>query len=84
MIRWEKLERTGAYVAGELSGEEAKQVERLLFEDVQARRLADSYASMLTLLRVVGEERPEPPQEEIVAIAERAVRRAARHRGGYY
>ena len=74
--RWEILERIGAYAAGELSDEQAKKTARLVLEDAQARRLANSNAGMLTLLRVVGEERPEPPQE-VVAIAERVVWRVS-------
>ncbi len=70
--RWEALEKIGAYAAEELSGEEAKKTARLVLEDPPARRLADSYAEMLTLLRVVSEARPEPHQE-IVALAEHAV-----------
>ena len=71
--RWEVLERIGAYVAGELFGEEARQVERLILENAEGQRLADSYARLLALLSTVGEEISEPPQ----AIVERAVRWAA-------
>ena len=31
--RWETLERIGAYAAGELEGEEAREAERLIFEN---------------------------------------------------
>jgi hypothetical protein len=75
---WEVLERIGAYAAGELFGEEAcQEVERLVLERTEMRDLADSYARLLTLLRCVGEERPEAPEMMIkdvlrrVAIGER-------------
>jgi len=38
------LERIGAYVAGELFGEDARQVERLVLESIEGQRIADSYA----------------------------------------
>src|SRR3712207_8638871 len=47
--RWEMLERIGAYTAGELSGEEARETERFILEDPDGRRLAESYARMLVL-----------------------------------
>jgi hypothetical protein len=71
--RWEVLERIGAYVAGELFGEEARQAERFVLENAKGQRLADSYARLLALLIAVGEETSEPPR----AIVERAVRWAA-------
>lgn len=70
--RWEALERIGAYAAGELVGEEAREAERLVLEDPEGRRLAESYARMLALLGAVGEESPEPPQ----AMIDYAIRRA--------
>ena len=70
--RWDALERIGAYAAGELSGEEAREAERLIFEDPEGRRLAESYARMLALLGAVGEESPDPPQ----AVIDYAIRRA--------
>jgi len=61
MIRWKMLEGIGAYVAGELSGEEARKVERLLREDPEALGLAESYTQLLALLSAVGRESPVPP-----------------------
>ncbi len=63
--RWEILERIGAYAAGELSGEEAREAERLVLENAEVLRLADSYARMLTLLRTIGEASPEVPEAVI-------------------
>jgi anti-sigma factor RsiW len=73
MIRWKMVERIGAYVAGELSGEEAHRVERLILEDPNALELAESYARLLAFLSAVGRESPVPPP----AIVENAVRWAA-------
>jgi anti-sigma-K factor RskA len=71
--RWgEILERIGAYAAGELSGEEAREAEQLILKNAEVRRLVDSYARMLTLLRVIGEELPEAPE----AVIDHAVRQA--------
>ena len=70
--RWEFLERIGAYAAGELSGEEARETERLIIEDPEGRRLAESYAKMLALMGAVGEDSPAPPE----AIINHAIRRA--------
>jgi len=56
------LERIGAYVAGELFGEETRQVERLVLESTEGQRIADSYARLLALLSSVGEETPEVPE----------------------
>ena len=69
---WEVLERIGAYAASELPPEEAREVERLILEDPEALRLAESYLRMLALLGAVGEETPEVPQ----AVVEYAIRRA--------
>jgi len=70
--RWEMLERIGAYAAGELEGEEAREVERLLFERPEYRRLAESYARMLVMLTTLGNEPVEAPE----AVVGYAVRRA--------
>ncbi len=70
--RWEILESIGAYAAGELTGEEAREVERLILEEPEGRRLAESYARMLALLGALGEESPTPPEE----IIDYAIRRA--------
>ena len=70
--RWEALERIGAYAAGELGGEEAREVERLITESTDYQELAQMYARMLTLLSVIGEEYPDAP-EEVVSYA---IRRA--------
>ena len=70
--RWEILERIGAYVAGELEGEEALEVERIIFERPEYRRLADSYARMLVMLTTLGSE----PVEASEAVVSHAVRRA--------
>jgi anti-sigma-K factor RskA len=70
--RWELLESIGAYAAGELTGEEAREVERLILEEPEGRRLAESYARMLALLGALGEESPAPPEE----IMSYAIRRA--------
>jgi anti-sigma-K factor RskA len=70
--RWEILESIGAYAAGELTGEEAREVERLILEEPDGRRLAESYARMLALLGALGEESPTPPEE----IMDYAIRRA--------
>ena len=74
---WEILERIGAYAAGELSGEEAREAERLVLENAEVRRLVDSYARMLTLLRVIGEELPEVPE----VMSKHAVRQAVDETG---
>ena len=70
--KWEVLERIGAYAASELSPQEAREVERLILEDPEALRLAESYLRMLALLGAVGEETPEVPQ----AVIDHAIRRA--------
>ena len=74
---WEVLGRVGAYAASELFGEEARQVERLVLERTEMRRLADSYACLLTLLSCVGEERPEVPE----VLIEDVLRRVAPREG---
>jgi anti-sigma factor RsiW len=69
---WEVLERIGAYAASELSPEEAREVERMILEDPDASRLAESYLRMLALLGAIGEETPEVPQ----AVIDYAIRKA--------
>jgi anti-sigma factor RsiW len=66
------LEGIGTYAASELSPEEAREVERMILEDPEALRLAESYLRMLALLGAVGEEPPEVPQ----AVIDHAIRRA--------
>ena len=68
----EVLELIGAYAAGELEGEEAREAERLIFERPDYRRLAESYAQMLVMLTALGDEPVEAPE----AIVGYAVRRA--------
>jgi len=69
---WEMLERIGAYAAGELEGEEAREVEQLIFERPEYRRLAESYARMLVMLTTLGNEPVEAPE----AVVGYAIRRA--------
>ncbi len=66
------LEGIGTYAASELSPEEAREVERMILEDPEALRLAESYLRMLALLGAIGEETPEVPQ----AVIDYAIRRA--------
>ena len=54
--RWEVLEKIGAYAAGELEGEEAREAEQLIFDRPDYRRLAESYARMLVMLSTLGSE----------------------------
>jgi anti-sigma-K factor RskA len=70
--RWEVLELIGAYAAGELEGEEAREAERLIMERPDHRRLAESYARMLVMLSVLGSEPVEAPE----AVVDYAIRRA--------
>lgn len=70
--RWEVLEKIGAYAAGDLSGEEARAVERLIMERPDHRKLAESYARMLVMLSVLADETVEAPE----AVANYAIRRA--------
>ena len=70
--RWEVLEKVGSYVAGELSGEEARETERFVREGgAEGRRLAESYARMLDLLSATGGEPLEPPE----GVLDRIIRR---------
>ena len=70
--RWEALEKIGAYAAGELEGEEAREAERLLLQNQDYHRLVESYTRMLVLLSVMGQESPEAPKSMI----NNAIRRA--------
>jgi len=70
--RWEVLELIGAYAAGELEGEEAREAEQLIFDRPDYRRLAESYARMLVMLSTLRHEPVEAPE----AIVSYAVRRA--------
>ena len=69
---WAVLEKIGAYAAGELDGEEAREVEQLIFDRPDYRRLAESYARMLVMLSTLGSEEVEAPE----VIVSYAVRRA--------
>ena len=66
--RWEVLELIGAYAAGELGGEDARQAEQLIFDRPEYRRLAESYARMLVMLSTLGNEPVDVP-EAIVSYA---------------
>ena len=70
--RWEVLELIGAFAAGELEGEEARQAEQLIFDRPDYRRLAESYARMLVMLSTLSSEPVEAPE----AVVSYAVRRA--------
>ncbi len=69
---WAVLELIGAYAAGELEGEEAREAEQLIFDRPDYRRLAESYSRMLVMLCTLGEEEVEAPE----VIINYAVRRA--------
>jgi hypothetical protein len=62
---WEILEKVGAYAANELEGEEAREVERLMFERPDYRRLAESYTRMLVMLNTLGNEPVEVPDDAV-------------------
>jgi anti-sigma factor RsiW len=62
----------GVFAAGELPGEEAREIERFILEDPEGQRLAASYIRMLALLDAIGEETPEVPE----AVIDHALRRA--------
>jgi len=64
------LESIGAYAAGELLGEEAREAERLM-SSPDGRQLAESYARMLAVLGTIGEEEVQAPE----AVMTGAVRR---------
>jgi anti-sigma-K factor RskA len=70
--RWEVLEVIGAYAAGELEGEEAREAEQMLFNRSDHRHLAECYARMLVMLSTLSEEPVEAPE----VIVSYAVRRA--------
>ncbi len=70
--RWEVLEKIGAYAAGELEGEEAREVEQLIFERPEYRRLAESYARMLVMLTTLGNEPLEAPEAVVGYVIRRA------------
>ena len=70
--RREILEKVGAYTAGELEGEEAREIERLMYERPDYRRLAESYTRMLVMLDTLGNEPVKVPS----AVVGYAVRRA--------
>ena len=70
--RWEILEQVGAYAAGELEGEEAREVERLMFERPDYRRLAESYTRMLVMLDTLGNEPVEVPSAAVAYAVRRA------------
>jgi anti-sigma-K factor RskA len=69
---WALLELIGAYAAGELEGEEAREAEQLIFDRPDYRRLAESYARMLFMLSTLGSEEVEAPE----VVIGYAVRRA--------
>jgi anti-sigma-K factor RskA len=69
---WALLEIVGAYAAGELEGEEAREAEQLMYARPDYRRLAESYARMLVMLSTLSIEPVEAPE----AIVSCAVRRA--------
>ena len=69
---WEVLEKIGAYAAGELEGEEAREAEQLIFNRPDYRRLAESYARMLVMLSSLSNEPVEVPE----VVVSYAVRRA--------
>jgi anti-sigma-K factor RskA len=68
----EVLEVIGAYAAGELEGEEAREAEQLIFDRPDYRRLAESFARMLVMLSTLGSEEVEAPE----VVIGYAVRRA--------
>ena len=70
--RWEVLEKIGAYAAGELEGEEAREAEQLIFDKPDYRRLAESYSRMLVMLSTLGEEEVEAPEVIINYVVRRA------------
>ncbi len=70
--RWEVLEKIGAYAAGELDGEEAREAEQLIFERPDYQRLAESYARMLVMLATLCAEEVEVPTEIVGYVVRRA------------
>ena len=63
--RWEILEKVGSYAAGELEDQEAREVEQLMYERPDCRRLAESYTRMLVMLDTLGNEPVEVPSAAI-------------------
>jgi anti-sigma factor RsiW len=63
--RWEILEKVGSYAAGELEDEAAREVEQLMYERPDCRRLAESYTRMLVMLDTLGNEPVEVPSAAI-------------------
>jgi hypothetical protein len=70
--RWEMLEKVGAHAADELEGEEAREVERLMFERPDYTRLAESYTRMLVMLNTLGNEPVEVPENTVGYAVRRA------------
>ncbi|HSL01502.1 MAG TPA: hypothetical protein VK869_14300 [Rubrobacteraceae bacterium] len=70
--RWEVLELIGACVANELEGERAREAERLIFENPDYRRVAESYSRMLVMLSALGAEEVEAPEEIVSYVVRRA------------
>jgi hypothetical protein len=70
--RWEMLEKVGAFAAGEVEGEDAREVERLMFERPDYRRLAESYTRMLVMLDTLGNETVEAPGNAVGYAVRRA------------
>ncbi len=62
---WRTLEKIGAYISGEIQGEEAREVERLILEDPENLRLAESYTRMLAAFSTLGEKSPHVPTEVV-------------------
>ena len=63
--RWEIMEKVGSYAAGELEGEDAREVEKLMYERPDCRRLAESYTRMLVMLDTLGNEPVQVPSAAI-------------------
>jgi len=70
--RWEVLEKIGAYAAGELDGEEAREAEQLISERPDYQRLAESYARMLVMFDTLCTEEVEVPTEIVSYVVRRA------------
>ena len=62
---WEIFEKISAYVSGEIEGEEAREAERLILEDPEKRRLAESYSRMLAAFSTLAEKSPHAPTEVV-------------------
>jgi hypothetical protein len=70
--RWETLEKVGAYAADELEGEEAREIERLVFERPDYWRLAETYTRMLVMLNTLGNEPVAVPENAVGYAVRRA------------